>query len=215
MLSGGRPGSNHHFRKLGGGQHGSNDFPGGGVVARILGHVRPGDLAVAADNHRAAELCRITDRASLHQPGPRSRERPLGEDAGTDQLAGTADLGACDLVRLALLVSEHRKVDAAAAAEVSGVSRRELSDQDQAPSCGVELIPGAVQLDGVSLAVNSTVVPQPHERNRAVTPEIAKSHLVAVVVGEDDVGERPRAVAGGVGCFGHAPILLVDTARST
>ena len=48
---------------------------------------------------------------------------------------------------------------------------------------------GAMQLHRVIATVHSPVVAQPHERDRPYGPEIPEPHVVAVVVGQDDVGE--------------------------
>ncbi len=77
-----------------------------------------------------------------------------------------------------------------AAPKMGGVARRELADQDQVGSRCLELIPGAVQLDRVRLAIDSAVVAQPDQRRRTVAPEISQADVVAVLVGKDGVCER-------------------------
>jgi arsenate reductase len=59
-----------------------------------------------------------------------------------------------------------------------------------------------VQLHRVVAAVQSAVVAQPHERHRALAPEVAEPHLAAVVVEQHEVGER-------VGPLGRARVLPV------
>ncbi len=91
-----------------------------------------------------------------------------------------------------------------AASELRGVAWRELTDQDEAGVRSHELIPGAVQLDRVRLAIDSAVVAQPDQRRRALAPEIAQADRVAVVIGEDRIYEgvggrhlvKPTAILG-------------------
>jgi hypothetical protein len=88
-----------------------------------------------------------------------------------------------------------------ACAEVRGLARRRLSDEHEAGAAGRELITRAVQLDRVSLAIDSAVVAKPHKHDRAVPPQVAQSGGSAVVVGQDDVGQG----GGGVGSGAHFP----------
>jgi hypothetical protein len=62
------------------------------------------------------------------------------------------------------------------------MTRGELADQDDPRAGRLELLPGAIQLDRVSLAINSAVVTEPHQRDRLLRPEVAEPHLVAVLV---------------------------------
>src|SRR5689334_2024470 len=43
------------------------DVLGRGVVARVGGHVRPGDVALRVDHEHATELAGVADRAGLHR----------------------------------------------------------------------------------------------------------------------------------------------------
>jgi hypothetical protein len=62
------------------------------------------------------------------------------------------------------------------------MTRGELPDQDDPRAGRLELLPGAIQLDRVSLAINSAVVTEPHQRDRLLRPEVSEPHLVAVLV---------------------------------
>jgi acetoacetyl-CoA synthetase len=73
------------------------------------------------------------------------------------------------------------------------VSRRQLADQHQWHAGRFELASGVVQLDRVSLTVDSAVVAEPDERRRAVLPEVTEADVVAVLVGKHDLGELVHA----------------------
>jgi hypothetical protein len=45
----------------------------------------------------------------------------------------------------------------------------------------------------VLLAEDSAVVAQPDERDGTTAPQIAQAHVVAVLIGQDDVSEPVRA----------------------
>ena len=96
--------------------------------------------------------------------------RPFASDSRPEQFAHRRDLRAGGLVALALLVGEHRQLDPLTTAEVRGVPGRQLADQYHIRACGLELLPGAIQLDRVRATVNSAVVAQPDQRRRAIGP---------------------------------------------
>src|SRR5947209_4503140 len=73
---------------------------------------------------------------------------------------------------------------------------RQLADQGEGRAGVLELLLGAVQLDGVSLAVDSAVVAEPHEGGGALAPNVAETDVVAFVVRENDVGESCGAHLG-------------------
>ena len=123
------------------------------------------------------------------------RER-LRDDLRTEQLAERRDLGAGGLVAGPRLVGEHGQLDPLAAAEVGRVARGQLADQDQVDAGRLELLTGAMQLHRVGLAIDSAVVAQPDQHRGAVAPQVAEPGLVAVLVGEHDVGERRRRWPG-------------------
>jgi acetoacetyl-CoA synthetase len=88
------------------------------------------------------------------------------------------------------------------------VARRQLADQDNRAAGLLELIPGAIQLDRVRAAIDSAVVAQPDQRHRALGPELAESHPIAVLIGQHDPRERIGAlrrvrVLPLVGCAEH------------
>ena len=116
-------------------------------------------------------------------------ERAFGDYLGSNQVAEAADLGADGLIARPVLVSQHGQLDLLATPEVRGVTRAQLADQDEVGARRVELFPGAVQLDRVSLAINSAVVAQPDQRRRLLAPEVPQPDLVSVLVGQDDVGQ--------------------------
>jgi hypothetical protein len=89
-----------------------------------------------------------------------------------------------------MLVGQHRKLDPLSAAEVGGVARGCLADQDERNAGGLEVGAGAVQLHRVVAAVSSAVVAEPDQGDGAVAPEVAEANAVALVVGKDDVGQR-------------------------
>lgn len=78
---------------------------------------------------------------------------------------------------------------------MSGVARSELADQHKPSAGGLEVLPGAVQLDRVRLAIDSAVVTQPDQGDGSVSPEISQADVIAILVGENDVPE-------GIGCGG-------------
>jgi hypothetical protein len=53
-----------------------------------------------------------------------------------------------------------------------------------------------MQLHRVVAAVQSPVVAQPDERHSATGPQIAESHLDALVIEQDEIGQRIRTVQG-------------------
>lgn len=73
-----------------------------------------------------------------------------------------------------------------------------LADQREPRAVRLDLVPGAIQLDRVCLAESSAVVAQPHQHGGLVAPQIPKTHIVAVLVGQDDVGQGvgPRRGVG-------------------
>jgi hypothetical protein len=91
-----------------------------------------------------------------------------------------------------VLIGKHGQLDVLAATEVRGVAGRELADQDQVDACGFEVLPGAVQLDGVRAAIDSAVVAQPDQGCGAVLPEVAKADRSTVVVLQDDLRQLVR-----------------------
>jgi hypothetical protein len=85
-----------------------------------------------------------------------------------------------------------------------------LTDQDQTAAGRLDLAASAIQLDRVILAVNSAVVSEPDERDRSITPQVAESNVVALVVGQDNI---VQIVGPGQSAdVRHAPKL---TARQT
>jgi hypothetical protein len=81
-------------------------------------------------------------------------------------------------------------VQALLAAEVGGLARGGLADQNDARARRLELLASAIQLDRVLLAENSAVVAQPDQRYRVLAPQIPETDVVAVVVRQHDVYER-------------------------
>ena len=73
---------------------------------------------------------------------------------------------------------------------------RQLTDQHELCPGGFELLLSAVQLDRVCLAINSAVVAQPDQCDRAITPKIAQPDVVAVLVRKDDVGQSVGPLFG-------------------
>src|SRR5579864_305075 len=166
------------------------DFLRRGVVAGVPGHAGPDDLASGRDHHRAAELRGVPDRPTLELAGAEGGEGAFGDDPGPDELGQAPDLRPGGAVGAAVLVGEDGEIDVLTAAEMGGVARRELADQDERGARRLELIPGAIQLDRVRLAIDSAVVAQPDEGRGAVAPEVAQADLVSVLVREDGVRER-------------------------
>jgi hypothetical protein len=77
---------------------------------------------------------------------------------------------------------------------VGCVPRRRLTDQRERHAGRLELTACAVQLDRVSLAVDSAVVAQPYEYDRPLLPEIAEPDGVCVVVGQHQLGQHIGAL---------------------
>jgi hypothetical protein len=77
------------------------------------------------------------------------------------------------------------------------MARRGLADQHDVAVGGGEPLRGAVQPPRVVAVAYSPVVAQPHEGDRAVTPEVDEVDP-PLVVGQHDVGEPvcSRAAAG-------------------
>ena len=73
------------------------------------------------------------------------------------------------------------------------MARSRLSDQHKTDAGRLELTPGAIQLDRVVLAEDSPVMPEEDEGGRALAPQVAKPDVVALVVGQDNIGEPVRA----------------------
>ena len=94
----------------------------------------------------------------LQAAGLEGRQRALGEYLGADQLADRCDLRPCGLVAGPPLIGQDRHLDPLPATEVCSVPGGELSDQREAGARRPKLLPGAVQLDRVRLAINSAVV---------------------------------------------------------
>jgi acetoacetyl-CoA synthetase len=77
---------------------------------------------------------------------------------------------------------------------VGRIGRSGLTDQHHVGAGGEELLTSTLQLQGVSAAIDSAIVAQPDERHRPLTPEIAETDVVAVVIGQDQVGDSLRDV---------------------
>ena len=145
--------------------------------------------AVGPDHQRTAELGRVSDGPGLYPARARAGEDALRHAPGAEQLGQVRDLRACGSVADPLLVRKHRQLDPLAPAELGGVARCRLADQHEAGACGLEITPGAIQLDRVILAEDSPVVAEPDERHRPLAPQVAETDVVGLVVGQDDLGE--------------------------
>lgn len=143
----------------------------------------PADVASRCDHDRATKLGGVTDRPPLYDPAAYAGEHPLGHNARVEQIGDSAHLRPDRLVADALLIRQHRYIDSEPAAEMRGVTRSGLSDQHETRAGGPELVLGAVQLHGVRTTVRSPVMPEPHQRDRPLPPEIAKTDIVSLVVG--------------------------------
>jgi len=135
----------------------------------------------------AAKLCRVAHRAGLNTMRAGGREDALRDAPGAEQLGHSRDLRARGPVAGAVFVRQHRQLDPLAASESCGLPRGCLADQDQSRAGLLEVTAGAVQLDRVILTVDSPVVAEPDERGRAVAPQVAQAHVVALLVRQDDV----------------------------
>jgi pimeloyl-ACP methyl ester carboxylesterase len=170
-------------------REGGDDLLRGRVVRGVLGHVRPGDRAVRADDEHAAELGGMADRPPLDDARAPARLDSLGHDLRPEQLRRGCDLGAGRPVARALLVGEHRPLELEAAAEMGGVARRRLPDEHDPASRALQALMRAVQLHRHVAAVHSAVVAEPDQCRRAVAPVLGERVFGSLVVGEDDLSE--------------------------
>ena len=168
----------------------------------------PGRMTSEPPSCAALPTVRVCDPVAA-----RAGEEALRHALRAEQLGHARDLGSGGPVADPLLIGEHRKLDPLPPAELGGVARSRLSDQDETDAGCLELTPGAIQLDRVILAEDSPVVPEPDERRRALVPQVAETDVVAIVVGQDDVRELVRAGRGArFVAGGHAvATLLRDT----
>ena len=121
--------------------------------------------------------------------GAGGRENALGDCLRAEQIRHASDLRTRRLIADALLVGQHRQLHPLAPAELSRLARGALADQDEVGARLLELLPGAIQLDGVLLAKNSSVVPEEDERGRPLRPKLAEAYLVAILVWQHDLAE--------------------------
>ncbi len=140
--------------------------------------------------------------------------RPFDDAGRAEQLGHARDLRAGGPVADPLLVGEHWQLDPLPPAELGGVARGRLSDQHEIDAGGLEITPGAIQLDRVILTENSPVVAEPDERGRVLAPQVAEADVVASWSGRT-ISASPSARVGGVGLPAgmRCATLLRDTAR--
>ena len=94
---------------------------------------------------------------------------------------------------LAGRVDEDREpVDLVGLDEVLGVRRRALADRGEADARVLELLPVAMQLHRVLATERSAVVAQPRQDDGRLRPEVAEADVVAVLVRQNEAGERGR-----------------------
>ena len=129
------------------------------------------------------ELRRVSDGPRLDLAAARAGEEALRDAARAEQLGHARDLCAGGPVADPLLIGEHSKLDPLSPAELGGVPRGRLPDQHEIHAGGLEITPGAIQLDRVILTEDSPVVAEPDERGRALAPQVAETDLVRVLVG--------------------------------
>ena len=136
----------------------------------------------------------MPDRTALDDPRARRRGHSLGDHFRTQKLPERGYLGPGRLVARSILIREHCRPELTPPAEVCGVPRGQLPDEDEAGARRLDLLPCAIQLDRVRLAIDSAVVAKPHERHGALAPELAEPHFVAVVIEQHQVRERVGAL---------------------
>jgi len=158
------------------------------VVAGVGRELLEPYLPAGSDHERRTELRRVADRLALAGAAD-DRLDAADRHLGAEQSADPGHLRPDRLVALTALVGQQRQLDPELAAEVRRVARLGLPDQDQIGAGGLELLASVLQLQGVLTAVDSAVVAQPHQRDRALPPQLAEPRRLAVVVRQRDLSQ--------------------------
>ena len=101
--------------------------------------------------------------------------------------------GACGL---GVVVDEHEEGDLLVAHERARVALVAGADRDELDALRLQVVVPVAQLHGVVAAVQAAEVPEEHEHDRPVGPEVAEPVLGAVLVGEREVREGVQVHSG-------------------
>ena len=166
----------------------------GGVISEGLADVGK-QVPIARGKHKASpKLERILAQLVLVMPtgaGALASRHVVATQKV--EKGGAAQAG--HAVGLPLLVNEQGKSDAGLFPEQAGIILIAEPDGGQARTVLMEFPLVLAQLRDVLAAEESTVMPKEGDHRRAIGPERAEPHLVALSVGQDD-GRKTRTEGG-------------------
>jgi hypothetical protein len=160
------------------------------VVLCVVGAVDEQDGSVSIDDDRASELGRVLLGTAL--PSAEDGTGTAEQNSGPNRVDHCGSLEAGDPITLFRSVDQDLKRHSKLFLEVGRHRGRTHPDCNDIDSPGGELLEPVAQLRDPFAAERSPVMPEPYDDGDLVPPEIAEGDLIAVGVGEPDVGEIHR-----------------------
>ena len=150
------------------------------MITRLFADVRELHPVPGANDEHPPLLPRIAYRRPLALPFPDGAQ-PAQDDAGTERAAQAA-LQAGGGVRPQLWIDVERTFHMLAVAEIAGMLRPAVADDDQLGSTPADLRKRVAQLRNLLAAEDSAKVADEGEHDRLLAPEITEAHGLSVRV---------------------------------